>query len=128
MSDATGHQAAGHRPPATGFLPVETDDPANGLLDALETLLRTMSALGMESQIRARLNRLFPPPPPPAPASFAPSDSRSGSRPEGAEGVTKLELSILLTGLREASELRLPGAAHAVIARLRSRVLALMTS
>lgn len=80
-----GDSSIESRPPATGYLATETDDPANGLLDALETLISTMAALGMDSQIRARLARLLPPP---------------VVRPDGAAGTQRaLMLAAVLSAL-----------------------------
>ena len=50
--------------------PAEREDPVNGLLDSLETLVTTLVEMGLEPQLRARLGRLLARP-----------DSRSESRP-----------------------------------------------
>lgn len=74
--------------PATGHLPTELDDPVNGLLDALETLVTTIAAMGHEAPIKARLSRIFPAP--------------SGRLPVGeSEGATErsLQLAAVLAAL-----------------------------
>ena len=44
--------------------PAEREDPVNGLLDSLETLVTTLVEMGLEPHLRARIARLLPVPTP----------------------------------------------------------------
>ena len=62
--------------------PAEREDPVNGLLDSLETLVTTLVEMGLEPQLRARLARLLPVPTP----SVGGASRLASGEPAGTRG------------------------------------------
>lgn len=92
----------------------ERDDPLNGVLDLVESAIRTALDLGLEPQLRTRMARLLP-------APVAPPDTRSASRP-GGEALTpddELKLQILVGDLKRIAKLKMTAHAHGAAERVR---------
>lgn len=61
MNATTFRRHAALPPQRPRVEPVETDDPINAALDALEQMIRNIMGAGGEHALRARLRRLLPP-------------------------------------------------------------------